>query len=70
MPRQIENLIKEVLKYLEIEETDFSIEHPDRPVIIQPLADLDVDGLRQTILNINWSHIVNDPRLRNSISKS
>lgn len=29
MKRQIENLIKEVLKYLEIEETDFSIEHPD-----------------------------------------
>lgn len=47
---------------------EFSIEHPDRPVIIQPLADLDVDGLRQPILNINWSHIVNDPRLRNSIS--
>lgn len=47
---------------------EFSIEHPDRPVIIQPLADLDVDGLRQPILNINWSHIVNDPRLRSSIS--
>ncbi len=46
---------------------DININHPDRPSLIRPMDQEMINGV-QTILNVSWSHIVNDSRLRENLS--
>ena len=43
---------------------EFEIQFPDRPTLLQPLAESSLDGTIKTFFNITWTHVLSDPDLR------
>ena len=47
---------------------DIPINYPDRPVISMPFHESTIDGNQTQQLNITWTHIVNDMKLREGLT--
>ncbi len=43
---------------------EFEIQFPDRPTLIQPMAETTLDGTIKTFFNITWTHVISDMELR------